>query len=412
MFFAIISILFFVTAIFFTILLRFPQRKVLKEVFNKGNSTSLQTLLVSLASHIGTGNLVGITTGIILGGPGVIFWMWIYAFFSSSFSLVENTYAVVYQKNINGEFIGGASHYIERGLNKKKLGLLFAICLFITNAILFPPLQINTIVMTIDYIFDIPAIYVALAIILIMILFVFRGTKTLLKLTDFIVPIMASTYVLVMSFLILLDITTIPSIIILIIKSAFNIKTLGISSCIYALSIGVRRSIFSNEAGLGTTPTFSAMSNNENPTTQGYFQMLGVFIDTLVICTLTGVFILQSNVDLTLSAGADVIIKILELKLGNFGKMLAMFFLLAFAFSSILGEFYMAEANMLSVINQNQQRFKIAYRVIFSLTIFFGAFYTTSRAMSVVDYGLVILGSINLIAIFLLEKRLKLLQKN
>lgn len=411
MFFTVISVIFFCSAVYLTIKLKFPQRKVFGVVLNKGNHTSLQALLVSLASHIGTGNLVGITTGLILGGPGVLFWMWIYAFFSSSFSLLENSFAVIYREEINNEYIGGASHYITKGLGKKKLGFLFAACLFITNGILFPPLQINTIVMTVNYIFDIKPLYIVIVLLVILIIFVFRGTKKIVKITDFIVPIMASTFVLVITFLICLNIETVPAVIILIIKSAFNFKAFGISSCIFAFSLGVRRSIFSNEAGLGTTPTFSAMANCANPTTQGYFQMLGVFIDTLLLCTLMGIFILQSNFDFSSSAGADVIIDILTLKLGNFGKTLALFFLLAFAFSSILGEFYMGESNMLSIVKDRQNIFKIFYRIIFGLITFFGAYYSTESAMKVIDYGLVLLGSINLVAIFLLNRKLKILQK-
>lgn len=402
-----ICIIFFIISIVLTIKYKFPQFKVFKEIFKKGNNKSFQTLFVSMASHIGTGNLVGITTGIIIAGPGFLFWMWIYAFFSSIFSFIENKYAVIYQTVVNDECYSGAPYYIRKGLNNKVLSIIFAFGILIINLFIFPPFQINAITISIKYILDIPNIYIGLFLLLIFILFVYPGTKSLVKLTNFIVPIMSILYLVVNIFIIIYNIEYLPKTLLNIISSATNIKTFGISTIIFVFTTGVKRSIFSNEAGLGTTPSIAGMEQGVNSTTQGYFQMFGVYVDTLILCTLTGIFVVQTmmskNIDLTNFQGPDLIIYLMNIYFEHVGVFLGIFFLICFAFSSVLGEFYLGENNLLFI--SNNKFFKIFYRIIFSIMLIFGVFFTTEQAMNLVDVGIIILGIINLIVILLLLKK-------
>ena len=375
-----------------------------KKIKKNANSKSLSTLFISLASHIGTGNIVGVMTGIFIGGPGIIFWMWIYAFFSMSFSLIENSYAVKFHDIKKDNYYGGTILSIRKGLDKRFLSIAFGICLFITNTILFPPLQINAIVQSIKYVSNIPTIVIALSLVAFFILYIYRGNQKITKFVDLLVPVMAVTYTIVLIFLILMNYETLPKAIFTIVNSALNFKSFSISTLIYTASIGIRRSIFSNEAGLGTTPSFAGSTSNEDVSVQGYYQMLGVVIDTLVICTLTGIFIVQLGQTSINSVSITYIIDILNLFLPNFGTFLGLFFLLSFALSSVIGEFVMAENNLL-LLNDNIKGSKVILRIIFTITLLFGSYFSLNRALKMIDYGLIILGIINIYSLFKLEKK-------
>lgn len=408
MFFEFISILFFILSILFTFWLKFPQFKIYKKIKENSNHSSLSTLFISLASHIGTGNIIGVMSGIFIAGPGVIFWMWVYAFFSMSFSLIENSYAVKFHKKENCKFYGGTILTIKNGLNKPILAIIFGICLFITNAFLFPPLQINSIVKSINYVFNIPTIVIVIILISFFIFYIYRGNSRITKFIDLIVPIMSVTYTVIIIFLIGINYKSLPFAIYKIIISAFNFKSFSISTLIYVMSIGIRRSMFSNEAGLGTTPSFSGSNNNSDVTVQGYYQMLGVIVDTLILCTLTGIFLVQLNQNYSISVTS--IIDILEFYLPNFGKFLGLFFLLSFALSSVIGEFVMAENNII-LISQNKLFSKFLLRFVFTFTLILGSFFSLDKAFSLIDYGLIILGLINLYVLFKLENKYHLFTK-
>ena len=405
----IICSLFFIIAVFLTIKLKFPQFKVFKKVFQKGNKKQFQTLFVSLASHIGTGNLVGITTGIIIAGPGFLFWMWIYAFFSSVFALVENRYAVKYQEIINNECYSGSPYYIKKGFNNIKLSYVFAFFLFILNLLIFPPFQINAIAVSANYLLEIKPIIVAIILVLIFIFFIYRGTSKIIQITNKIVPIMSIVYLITNILIIFLNINYLPITIKTILNEALNLKAYSISTIIFIFTTGVKRSIFSNEAGLGTTPSIAGMQKSNDINKQGYFQMLGVYIDTLLLCTLTGIFVVQTilhyNLDLSKFSGPDVIIYLFDFYFDYFGKILGFLFIFFFAFSSIIGEFYLGETNLLYI--NHTKKTKLIYRILFSISIFFGVFYTTEQAMNLIDIAIVLIGAINIYIVLKLLKNEK-----
>lgn len=410
-----LMIVFFIVAIFWTFYLRFPQfrlRKELKKINQDQKQSAYQTFLVSLATHIGTGNLIGVTTGLIIGGPGVIFWMWIFAFFSSSLALVENTYAQVFKEKIDGENRGGASYYIKSGLDNRLLSIIFLSSLFLTNTIFFPPLQVNTIVMASNEIFGLNITIIGLLLFLSLSLIVFRGTKKIVKASEKIVPFMAISYTVIVLFLILIDYQSIPYVIKLIIMGAFKAESFNLGFLITVMTLGIKRSLFSNEAGLGTTPSISAMSDVAKPTDQGYFQMLGVFVDTLLMCTITGIFILQRIEDFSNFTSSDIFTVIFVREFGKFGYLISFGFLFIFAFASLIGQYYLGESNALFIIKEIKVSSKMVifiYRIIFSIGIIIGIYYSTARILSLIDFGLIALGFTNIWVLYKLEKSIKLL---
>ncbi len=409
----ILMIGFFLVSIIWTFKLRFPQFRVSREVrkLAKKNKSAYRTYLLSLGTHIGTGNLIGVATGLIIGGPGVIFWMWVFAFFSSSLALVENTYAIKFREKIDGEYRGGASFYIRNGLKKKGIALFFAFSLLLTNTILFPPLQVNTIVISGKMLLGINPLWAGVFLFGIIALLSLKGTKRIVDSAERIVPPMAITYTVLMLLLIVKEgnlIETLSTII----DEALVVQSFNVSALLTVMGIGIRRSFFSNEAGLGTTPSISAMAEVDEYQDQGYYQMLGVFVDTLLMCTITGFFIIQRVSDFSIFSGGELLFYLFEIEFGFWGIILSFLFLFTFAFVSLIGGYYLGESNALFFsINGNisPKTIVMCYRILFSLGIIFGIFYSTERAMMLVDFGLILLGMTNIWAIFTLEKVHKVL---
>ena len=409
-----IMIFIFISSIGWTIYLKFPQFKVIKKVkeFNKNypNHPVFKTFLVSLATNLGTGNLVGVTTGIIMGGPGVIVWMWIFGFFSSALAFVENAYAVKYQEKINNEYRGGACYYILKGLNNPILSIVFALFLLLTNTIFFPPIQVNTIISSFTKILSINKYLIGIVLIIIILFIVLKGTNKIVEVTNKIVPIMTITFMTSIIFLMVMHYETFFSSIILIFNSAFNIKTMGIGLIINAISVGIRRSLFSHEAGLGTMPSVTGMSKAPNPSIQGYFAMMGVYVDTLLMCTITGIFIVQMNMDYSKFDGASLLTTIFTENLGYIGLILGVMFLFIFAFSSLIGQYYLGESNALlftKVLKIKPEKVISIYRIIFTIGLLIGVIINMNEAINLVDFGLLILGFTNLMVLLKLEKKSK-----
>ena len=405
----IIIVLIFAVSIIISIKYKFVQFKALKEtkrtLVDKKDKSVYQTFMVSLASHIGTGNIVGISTALIYGGAGSLFWMWIFAITSSIFSLMENTLAQIYKKRIDGEFRGGSCYYIKNGINSKILASLFAIFLVLSNTIFFQPLQVNTISETLRITFSLDKIIILGSLIIFTIIIIFGGTKKIVKFSEFIVPIMSIGYILITSVIIIFNIDLMPGIILRIFKEAFNIRSIiggGFSSC---LLVGIRRSLFTHEAGLGTMPTISAMADAKKPLDQGFVQVVGVYFDTLILCSLTGFVLLMYNVDLTLYDGCDLIINVFENILGDFGKYVSVFFLLSFALATVVSEYYLGESNLIFLTKYKKNKvFTILYKILFISGIIIGVCLKTKEIWVIVDTGMVILGVFNLYTLYKLRK--------
>lgn len=401
----IIVIFFFLLSIFFTFKYRFIQLKAITITNNvlrrnkEHTKKAYQTFLVSLANHIGVGNIVGITSALIIGGPGSLFWMWIYALFSSIFSIMENTLSICYREKINGEYRGGSAYYLKKGLNSKVFSLLISVFLVLSNTILFQPLQVNTINLALNISLGIPKEVTLIFLLLLCFFVIFKGTKKIIKFSEIIVPIMSLLYVFIGIVIIIINFKIFPKVLGLILREAFD-KEAILSGCIY---VGIKRSLFSHEAGLGTTPSISAMTENVKPIEQGYISAVGIFIDTLVMCSITGFMVLIYNVDLTVYDGVDLIIYIFEIIFGSFGGFLAVFFLLTFALATIVSEYYLGESNFLFI--SKKKKSKIIFKILFITGIIMGIFLDTSKIWFFIDLGIILLGLINIISIIRLRKK-------
>jgi len=377
-----------------------------KILLKEKNKSSYSTFMLSLASHIGTGNIVGISTALIYGGPGTIFWMWIFTVFSSIFSLIENTLAQIFKEKIDGEYRGGACYYIMHGLNNKVLAAIFAIFLVLSNTVFFQPLQVNTVSETINITFGIEKTYILIGLIVFTYFVIFKGTKRIIKFSEGIVPIMSIGYLAITMMIILLNINLFPSVLTKIFNEAFNYSSVFAGGCCSCLLIGFRRSMFSNEAGLGTMPSISAMAEPKKPLQQGFVQVLGVYIDTIVICSLTGFVILIYDLNLSGFQGCDLILYIFERILGDFGRIASVFFLLTFAIATIVSQFYLGESNLLYFIRRikHKKMYIFMYKCLFITGIIIGVSYSTKQIFTIVDNGMVLLGVFNIYAILKLRK--------
>lgn len=407
-----------IISIFWSIYLKFPQFKVFKEVrdFNKKypKHDTFKTFLVSLATNLGTGNLVGVTTGIIIGGPGVIVWMWIFGFFSSVLSYIENIYAVKYQEKIDGENRGGACYYILKGLNNPLLSIIFAFFLLLTNTIFFPPIQVNTIVKALIEIIPINKYLIGISLIIIIVLIVTKGTKKIVEVTNRIVPIMTISFMVVILMLLITNINVLWQSIKLIFNNAFNFKSIGIGILLNTITVGIKRSLFSHEAGLGTMPSITGMSNAPTPSIQGFFGILGVYVDTLLMCTITGIVIVQLNIDFSQFEGADLVIEVFKSRLGMFGSLIGSVFLFIFAFSSLLGQYYLGESNALlftKFTRLNGKKIIFIYQAIFVIGLLIGIYFNMQIIIGLVDIGLLLLGGTNMLVLFFLERKNKVAKK-
>ncbi|HHX81231.1 MAG TPA: alanine:cation symporter family protein [Acholeplasmataceae bacterium] len=409
----LIVITFFILAVFSTVKYGFIQFRAFKEtkkiLVNEKNKSSYSSFLVSLAAHIGTGNIVGISTALIYGGPGSLFWMWIFSLFSVIFSLMENTLAQVYKVKINGENRGGASFYILRGFNNRFLATLFSIFFLLTNTIFFQPLQVNTISESLSLVFGIDKIIILVLLFLFTYFVIFKGTKRIVRFCEHIVPIMSIGYISVTIMVILVNIKFFPSVITLILREAFSFKAITSGTATSCLIIGFKRSLFSNETGLGTAPSISAMADTKKPLQQGFVQVIGAFTDTIIICSLTGFMILIYQFDLKLYQGVDLIIYIFERILGDFGIYLALFFMLSFAIATVVSQFYLGESNLLFMVANNKRRkvFIFLYKILFLIGIAIGVNFRTKAIFGFVDQGMILLGCVNLYALYRLRNDFK-----
>ncbi len=402
--------IFFLISIYLTFKYRFTQvkslsicLKVLKKEQKENSKKAYQTFLVSLANHIGVGNIVGVISALMMGGPGSIFWMWIYALFSSIFSIMENTLSLKYREKVNGEYRGGSAYYITKGLNIKNkikyiLSTGISIFLVLSNTILFQPLQVNTVSLSLEALLNVPKYLVLLVLLLLCIFIIFKGTKKIIKFSEIIVPIMSVLFILIGLMTIIFNIKQFPVVLCNIIRSAFEKESI-LSGCIF---VGIKRSLFSHEAGLGTAPSITAMAENVKPIEEGYISSVGVFVDTIVMCSLTGFIILIYNVDLSEFTGVDLVINIFEIIFGGFGKYLAVFFLLTFALATIVSEFYLGESNMLFITKSKIG--KIIYKGLFIIGIVMGIYLDTSSIWDIIDIGIILLGIVNIFSILKLRK--------
>lgn len=410
-------------AIWFTFKTRFVQFHMIKEMIKLlGDSTektkngekhisSFQAFAVSLASRVGTGNLAGVATAIAIGGPGAVFWMWIIALLGASSAFVESTLAQLYKRRGKDSFIGGPAYYMERGLGLRWMGVFFAVLISITFGFAFNSVQSNTICAAWEGAFGFDHRIIGGILTVLTILIIFGGIQRIAKVSSIIVPVMALGYVALALGIVLFNIGKLPAVLELIINNAFGWEQAIGGSIGAALMQGIKRGLFSNEAGMGSAPNVAATADVSHPVKQGLIQTLGVFTDTLIICTCTAFIILFSGAPLDGSVnGVQLTQHALTNEVGSVGSIFVAIAILLFAFSSIIGNYYYGEANIRFVTQKRSVLF--TYRLLVGGMVMFGALASLDLAWSLADITMGLMTICNLIAISLLSRQAFLLLKD
>ena len=312
--------------------------------------SSFQAFAVSLASRVGTGNLAGVATAIVVGGPGAVFWMWVIALVGAASAFVESTLAQLYKRRGRDSFIGGPAYYMERGLGRRWMGVLFAVLISVTFGFAFNSVQSNTICAAWEGAFGADHVWVGVVLTALTLLIVFGGIRRIARVSGVIVPIMALGYIVLALGVVLFNLGRLPEVLELIVADAFGWEqTLG-GAVGAALMQGIKRGLFSNEAGMGSTPHAHAIADVENPEDQGEVAMIGVFIDTFVVLTMTALVILSSGVLEEMMStgvkGTPVAQAAFRTGLKGFGPAFVAICLLFFAFSTIVGWYFFARQNV------------------------------------------------------------------
>ena len=403
-------------AIWFTIRGRFVQFRMIGEMIRllgdsvgKGASgekhiSSFQAFAVSLASRVGTGNLAGVATAVAIGGPGLVFWMWLIALLGSSSAFVESTLAQLYKVKGKDSFIGGPAYYMLHGLGLRWMGVLFAVLISVTFGFAFNSVQSNTICAAWEGAFGIDHKLIGAIITILTLLVIFGGIHRIAKVSSVVVPVMALGYIALALGIVLFNITHLPAVIETILKNAFGWEQALGGSVGAALMQGIKRGLFSNEAGMGSAPNVAATAHVSHPVKQGLIQALGVFTDTLIICTCTAFIILFSGVPLDGSInGVQLTQQALSNEVGSFGGVFVALAILMFAFSSIIGNYYYGEANIRFITSKKSVLF--VYRLMVGGMVMFGALASLDLAWSLADVTMGLMTICNLIAISLLSRQ-------
>ncbi|MBR5613066.1 MAG: alanine:cation symporter family protein [Bacteroidaceae bacterium] len=402
-------------AIWFTIRTRFVQFRMLKEMIRllgestsqtKGNAhqvSSFQAFAISLASRVGTGNLAGVATAISIGGPGAVFWMWIIALLGASSAFVESTLAQLYKVRGKDSFIGGPAYYMKKGLKQPWMGIVFAILIIFTFAFSFNTVQSNTICAAFEQAFHVEHTLMGIVLTILTLLVIFGGIKRIAKVSSVIVPLMALSYILLAFTIVLMNIPRLPEVIELIITNAFGWEQALGGGIGIALMQGIKRGLFSNEAGMGSAPNVAATANVSHPVKQGLIQTLGVFTDTLVICTCTAFIILISGMYIHGETnGIQLTQMALDTEIGSGGSTFVAIAILFFAFSSIIGNYFYGEANLRYLTENNQIIW--VFRILCCTMVMLGALSSLDLVWGIADICMGLMAIFNLIAITLLGK--------
>ena len=402
-------------AVWFTIRTRFVQFHMLKEMIRllgdstsktKGNShhvSSFQAFAISLASRVGTGNLAGVATAISIGGPGAVFWMWIIALLGASSAFVESTLAQLYKVRGKDSYIGGPAYYMKRGLKQPWMGIVFAILIIFTFAFSFNTVQSNTICAAFEQAFQVDNTMMGIILTGLTVVIIFGGIQRIAKVSSIIVPLMALGYILLAFTIVLMNITRLPEVIGIIIANAFGWEQALGGGIGIALMQGIKRGLFSNEAGMGSAPNVAATADVSHPVKQGLIQTLGVFTDTLVICSCTAFIILFSGMYANGETnGIQLTQMALDNEIGSGGTIFVAIAILFFAFSSIIGNYFYGEAN-LRYITENK-KIILLFRIISGSMVMFGALASLDLVWGIADICMGLMAIFNLIAITILGK--------
>ena len=366
--------------------------------------SSFQAFAVSVATRVGTGNLAGVASAIAIGGPGAVFWMWIIALIGSATAFVESTLAQLFKQKHKDSFIGGPAYYIQRGLHQRWMAVLFAVLITCQFGLSNNSIQSNTICGAMQEAFGWPPIWVGSGLAVIALFIVFGGIQRIAQVCAVLVPVMAIGYIVLALVVIVMNIGLIPHVFKAIVLNAFGIQQMAGGGIGVAIMSGVKRGLFSNEAGEGSAPNVAATASVTHPVKQGLIQALGVFTDTLLVCSCTAFIILISGLYQTPGLnGIALTQSALQSEVGAVGPIFVAIAIYLFAFSSIIGNYYYGEANI-RFITSNTMVMTV-YRIFSAgVMVVFGAMASFELAWNIVDFFMAFLTACNLTAIILLGR--------
>ena len=366
--------------------------------------SSFQAFAVSVATRVGTGNLAGVASAITIGGPGAVFWMWVIALIGSATAFVESTLAQLFKQKHSDSFIGGPAYYIHRGLHQRWLAVTFAVLITLQFGLSNNSIQSNTICGAMQEAFGWQPLWVGMVLAMVGLAIVFGGIQRIARVSSVLVPVMAVGYILLALVVIVMNISRVPDVFREIVLDAFGIEQVVGGSVGAAIINGVKRGLFSNEAGEGSAPNVAATAAVSHPVKQGLIQALGVFTDTLLVCSSTAFIILVSGVkNVPELNGIAITQAALQNEVGGAGPVFVAVSILLFAFSSIIGNYYYGEANI-RFITSNKTVMTV-YRICSAgVMVMFGALASFELVWNIVDFFMAFLTACNLIAIVLLGR--------
>ncbi len=397
--------------LYFTIGTKFVQVRLFGEMFRlitekkeeKGGVSPFQAFTISTASRVGTGNITGVALAIGIGGPGAVFWMWIIALIGMATAFIESTLAQVYKVRDGESFRGGPAYYMEKALGNRKLGIIFSVLLILCFGFIFNAVQSNTIATSVGEVFNIPTYVIGIALVILTAIIIFGGVHRIVKVTQVVVPVMAVFYIAIALFVVITNISEIPAIFNLIVTHAFGLQEAAGGAIGAAIMQGVRRGLFSNEAGMGSVPNAAATASVSHPAKQGLVQSLGVFFDTIIICSATAFIIILAGLYNTGEDDGIILTQnSLAVHVGEWALYFVAIAILFFAFSSVIGNYYYGETNI-EFINAGKGWLN-AYRVVVLAMVMFGALAKVSLVWNLADLFMGLMAILNIIVIVMLGK--------
>ncbi len=397
--------------LYFTFSTKFVQFRLFGEMFRlitekkeeEGGVSPFQAFTISTASRVGTGNITGVALAIGVGGPGAVFWMWLIALIGMATAFIESTLAQVYKVRDGEDFRGGPAYYMEKALGNRKLGVVFSILLILCFGFIFNAVQSNTIATSVGDVFNIPTYVIGIALVILTATIIFGGVHRIVKVTQVFVPVMAVFYLAIALFVVITNISEVPAVFKLIVTEAFGLQEAAGGAIGAAIMQGVRRGLFSNEAGMGSVPNAAAVASVSHPAKQGLVQSLGVFFDTMIICSATAFIIILAGLYNTGEADGIILTQnSLAVHVGGWAPYFVAIAIIFFAFSSVIGNYYYGETNI-EFMNASKVWLN-AYRVIVLVMVMFGALAKVSLVWTLADLFMGLMAILNIIVIVLLGR--------
>ena len=389
----------------------------------KTGITSFQAFAMALSGRVGTGNIVGVATAIGYGGPGAIVWMWIIAFLGAGSAFAEATLAQIFKENHKGEYRGGPAYYIEKGLRAKWLGVIFAVCAVVACGLFLPPVQSNGIAISFANTFNINPAWIGMGVALLIGIVIIGGVKRIANVAQIVAPFMAIIYILLSLVILIIHASDVPMVFGDMIRSAFGVHEVFGGILGSTIAWGVKRGIYSNEAGQGTAPIVAAAAKVSHPVKQGMVQAFSVYVDTLLVCTATAVMILACQTYNVYAADGSLLMTSAVAELGepdvsytttaistligpNLGGLVVSIALFFFAFTTIMAYYYYAETNLVYLFGKGRKEHLCIWvlRICLIAAVFYGSLNKASMMWTLGDIGVGTMAWINIVAILLLSR--------